>query len=155
LKIRDIISHANNAMVMDKEDINSVFNLTDLAIFDNSAVTVDFLAFDKPMLMTDYFYRQKEIVAGKSKIITACESIDDNNYEDVLTLIKRGLEYDPKAEQRSEMKRYFLGDHAHGVSTSLFVDKIKDIIRMREALVACQQQGDDVLPFNVSTSALG
>ncbi|MBE8233210.1 MAG: hypothetical protein HAW67_05690 [Endozoicomonadaceae bacterium] len=155
LKIREIISHANNAIVMDKEDINSVFDLTDLAIFDNSAVTVDFLAFDKPMLMTDYFYRQKEVAIGKSKIITACESIDDDNYKDILTLIKRGLSLDPKAAQRAEIKRYFLGDYARGESTSLFVDKIKDIIRMREALVACQQQGDDVLPFNTSTSALG
>lgn len=153
-KIREIISSADNAMVMDKEDINSVFELTDLAIFDNSAVTVDFLAFDKPMLMTDYFYRQKEVATGKSKIITACEAIDNDNYEDVLALIEQSLMFDAKAEQRGDMKRYFLGDYVRGESTELFVNKVKEIIRMREGLTACQQQGEDVLPFNVSTSAI-
>lgn len=158
--IRDMISHADNAMVMDKEDINSVFELTDLAIFDNSAVTVDFLAFDKPMLMTDYFYRQKEVAVGKSKIISACEAINDSNYEDVLTLIERGLTFDPKAIQRGKMKRYFLGDYARGESTALFIEKIKGIIKMRDELMACQQQNEgDVLSFNatsvVAASALG
>lgn len=152
IKIRDIISHANNAMIMDKEDINSVFELTDLAIFDNSAVTIDFLAFDKPMLMTDYFYRQKDVVIGKSKIITACESIDASNYEDVLRLIDRGLTLDPKAIQRGKMKRYFLGAYERGESTALFIEKIKNIIKMRDRLVVCQQ-GDDVLPFSAPVSS--
>jgi len=102
--------------------------------------------------MTDYFYRQKEVVAGKSKIITACEAVDDANYDDILTLIERGLILDPKAKQRNEMKRYFLGDYQRGESTALFIEKVKDIIRMRDELMTCQQQDDAVLAFNTPTT---
>lgn len=149
-KIRDLVAQSDHATIMIKEDINSVFELTDLAIFDNSAVTVDFLAFDKPILMTDYFHRQEGMVAGKPQIIKACELVNEQNNENIVTLIENGLKYDVKAGQRREMKQYFLGNYPRGKSTEMFVEKIKEVINMRDELLLCNSQNDDVIPFTSS-----
>ena len=137
-KIREIIAYSDHAQVMDKESLNSVFELTDLAIFDNSAVTVDFLAFEKPMLLTDYFYRQEGQAAGKPKIVEASVLINNSNKDDILDLIEQGLSHDPKENQRKTIKSYFLGDYPRGRSTDVFVEKIKELIKLNEELV---QQG--------------
>lgn len=134
-KIKRIVHQSQHAKVMAKEDINSVFSLTDLAIFDNSAVTVDFLNVEKPMLMTDYFYRQKGQATGKPKMIKACELINDANKDDILGLIKTALNHDPKAVPRKAMKRYFLGDYAQGESTQAFIGKIQELIIFRDQLI--------------------
>ena len=149
-EIRDLVAKSDSATLMIEEDINSVFELVDLAIFDNSAVTVDFLAFDKPMLMTDYFHRQKGMVAGKPQIIKACELINDQNSENIVALIADSLKQDSKATQRREVKQYFLGDYPRGKSTEKFVEKVMEVIDMRDELLLCNSQNDDVIPFTSS-----
>ncbi len=134
-QIRCIIKKSDSGTVMTKENINSVFKLTDLAIFDNSAVTVDFLAFDKPMMITDFFYRQEGQAAAKPEIVKACEIINDSNKNDILTLIERGLLQDPQAIARKKIKKYFLGDYAQGESTKMFIQQVQKIIKLTNELV--------------------
>lgn len=67
-----------------------------------------------------------------------------------MTLIEDGLKYDIKAIQRREMKQYFLGDYPRGKSTEIFVEKIKEVIHMRDELLFCNSQNDDVIPFTSS-----
>ena len=135
-KIREIVTHSDHAQVMDKVNINNVFELTDIAIFDNSAVTVDFLAFGKPMILTDFFYRQQGQAAGKPKIVEACVLINDSNKKDIMDLIEQGLTQDPKASQRKAIKNYFLGNYPRGKSTEIFIEKIKDMISLSNNLVS-------------------
>jgi CDP-glycerol glycerophosphotransferase (TagB/SpsB family) len=134
-KIKSIVNQSESGTVMSKENINSVFELTDLAIFDNSAVTVDFLAFNKPMMITDFFYRQEGQAATKPKIVKACQIINDSNKDNILALIKQGLTQDPKASARKEIKRYFLGDYERGESTEVFIQQVQKIVRLADELV--------------------
>jgi hypothetical protein len=134
-QIKNIVNQSDNAQLMTTENINSVFELTDLAIFDNSAVTVDFLAFDKPMMITDFFYRQEGQAAAKPEITKACQIINDLNKDDILTLIAQGLSRDPKAFPRKEIKHYFLGDYARGESTDKFIYEVQKLVKLADELV--------------------
>lgn len=135
-KIREMIALSDSSKVMDKQDINSIFEIIDLAIFDNSAVTVDFLAFDKPMLITDFFFRQEGQAAGKPKITKACQLVDDSNKDDILALIHENQIQDPKATQRQAIKKYFLGNNPRGKSTQMFIEKVQEIIELSNKLNA-------------------
>jgi CDP-glycerol glycerophosphotransferase (TagB/SpsB family) len=134
--IKKLVKQSDSGTVMTQENINSVFELTDLAIFDNSAVTVDFLAFNKPMMITDFFHRQKGQIAAKPEIVKACQIIDDSNKEDILTLIEQGLSEDPKAIPRKEIKQCFLGDYARGESTDAFIKEIRKLIKLANTFIA-------------------
>jgi CDP-glycerol glycerophosphotransferase (TagB/SpsB family) len=134
-KIKSIVNQSDSGTVMTKENINSVFELTDLAIFDNSAVTVDFLAFNKPMMITDFFYRQEGQAAAKPEIVKACQIINDSNKDDILVLIKQGLTQDPKASPRKEIKQYFLGDYSRGESTEIFIQQVQKLVKLADELV--------------------
>ena len=135
-KIKHLVNTSNSGMLMTEENINSVFELTDLAIFDNSAVTVDFLAFNKPMMITDFFYRQEGQAAAKPEIVKACQIIDDGNKDAILSLIAQGLSQDPQAIPRQAIKQYFLGDYARGESTEKFIHQIQQLIKLANELVA-------------------
>jgi hypothetical protein len=134
-KIKELVEHSDTGTLMTKENINSVFELTDLAIFDNSAVTVDFLAFDKPMIITDFFYRQKDQVVAKPEIVKACKTIDDSNKDDILALISHGLSHDPKAIPRKQVKQKFLGDYTRGESTNAFIHEVQNIVKLANKLI--------------------
>jgi len=135
--IKRIVNKSDSGKVMTTENINSVFELTDLAIFDNSAVTVDFLAFDKPMMITDFFYRQEGQVVAKPEIVKACKMINDSNKDDILNLIEQGLSEDPKATPRKAIKQNFLGDYKRGESTEMFILQIKKLIKLADELLKC------------------
>jgi CDP-glycerol glycerophosphotransferase (TagB/SpsB family) len=134
-QIKQLVNQSDSGIVMTQENINSVFELTDLAIFDNSAVTIDFLVFNKPMIITDFFHRQEEQVAAKPEIIKACQIIGDSNKKDILSLIKQGLSQDPKATPRKKIKQYFLGDYTRGTSTKIFVKEIQKLIKLTNKLI--------------------
>ncbi len=134
--IKRIVNKSHSGKVMTTQNINSVFELSDLAIFDNSAVTVDFLAFDKPMMITDFFYRQKGQAAAKPEIVKACKMINDSNKDEILSLIEQGLSEDPQAVPRKAIKKYFLGNYARGESTKEFIAQIKKLITLADELVA-------------------
>ncbi len=135
-QIKRMVGKSDSGTVMTSESINSVFELTDLAIFDNSAVTVDFLSFDKPMMITDFFYRQEGQAAAKPEIVKACKIINDDNKDDILNLIEQGLSKDPQAIPRKAIRKYFLGDYARGESTKAFISEIQKLIKLAEKLVA-------------------
>ena len=134
-QIKQMVKKSASGVVMTEENINSVFELTDLAIFDNSAVTVDFLAFDKPMMITDFFYRQEGQAVAKPEIVKACKMINNTNKDNILELISQELSQDPKASPRKEIKQYFLGDYARGESTEMFINQVQKLIKVADDLV--------------------
>lgn len=110
-------------------DINSIYNHTDLAIFDNSAVAIDYLATDKPMLMTDMFHRSK-VRRDTPAITRAARLISNKDVSQICEAVHFEIENDPLKNQRNAIKRYFLGEFAYdqGESTSKFIDTITKII---------------------------
>lgn len=133
--IREQVNTSDNAVVLDDCDINAVFSFIDISIFDNSAIAVDFLHYDKPMLMTDYFYR----IQGREsrpKVVEACTLLNADNINDVLNIVENELTFDHHRDIRAEMRSYFLGNYRHGESTQAFIREVKQVIAWRNQLLA-------------------
>jgi len=117
-------------------DINSLYKHVDLAIFDNSAVAIDYLIADKPMIMTDMFHRIKDR-QSKPTITKAARMLSPTDVYNIPLIIKEELENDTLKQQRNKIKRYFLGDfnYEKKESTIKFISTIEEIIRERDKLV--------------------
>ena len=117
-------------------DINSIYEHIDLAIFDNSAVAIDYLIVDKPMLMTDMFHR---IQGRESKptIVKAARMITEREMYGIPMIVADELENDTLKAKRNDIKRYFLGDfdYPKQESTTKFIETIFEICKERDALV--------------------
>lgn len=121
------------AQVVIGGDINSLYEHVDLAIFDNSAVAIDYLATDKPMLMTDMFYKTTER-NDKPFITNGAIMINSNNFNEIITIIHREMEEDTIKLNRNKVKRYFLGDvdYINKESTKNFLAAIEMICDERD-----------------------
>ena len=119
-------------------DINSLYEYVDLAIFDNSAVAIDYLIIDKPMLMTDMFFK----IVGRhdTPVITkAARMIGAKEIERLVNIVWEEIKSDTKKIERTRIKHYFLGDfdYANKGSTQKFIETIDEICCERD--VAVQQ----------------
>jgi len=125
-----------HATVIKTGDINALYTHIDLAIFDNSAVAIDYLYVDKPMILTDMFYkavdRQSQPVIKASSIMVSLD-----NLEHLLEIIQRELESDTLKLKRDKVKEYVLGtnNYQKKESTFKFITSIKDIIKKRDRLL--------------------
>jgi len=134
-----IIKSLNNSLhgevVLDK-DINTLYPHVDLAIFDNSAVAIDYLYVNKPMLMTDMFYKNRTHDMMPT-IVQATKLLSDKELINIANIVKNELNYDSLREQRLKIKDYFLGsfDYLEGESTKAFIQNITDICSERDTLL--------------------
>ena len=131
-----MLSENEDAEVILSGDINSIYSHVDICIFDNSAVAIDYLKINKPMLMTDMFYRIKgrmdsPIITGAARMI---KSLDAFN---IANIVKEELELDTKETERQKIKQYYLGDfdYNNGESTNEFVQKILEACKERDSLI--------------------
>jgi len=136
IEIQDMINEHLEGEVIADGDINALFKHVDLAIFDNSAVAIDYLEVDKPMLMTDMFYRI-ENQQRKPAIIHASRMLSVSDAEKIITIIQEELEHDYLKSIRNEVKAYFLGSYNYSKkeSTTIFIDKVVEICDERDHLV--------------------
>jgi len=134
--IKKLINGHYKGVVVKSRDINSLYEHVDLAIFDNSAVAIDYLQVDKPMIMTDMFYR---ITKRQSKptIVKAARMLSVEESHNILSIIEDELVNDTVKEQRNKVKEYFLGnyDYDKKESTQKFIDTIVQICEERDELV--------------------
>ena len=136
-KIKKLINDSNNRGAMiTSGDINSIYPHIDLAIFDNSAVAIDYLIVDKPMIMTDMFDKKEEY-RSESMIMKAARLIEKDDVGNILKIIDDELENDTFSTQRNKIKEYFLGsyDYDNKESTKKFIKKVVDICNERDSLV--------------------
>ena len=117
-------------------DINSLYKHVDLAIFDNSAVAIDYLQVDKPMIMTDMFHRVRDR-KSKPTITKAARMLSVVDAYSIPMIVSEEIEKDTLKEIRNKIKHYFLGDfdYSKKESTDKFVSTILDIIEERDQLV--------------------
>lgn len=136
---RAIINTLNNTSegeVFLHGDINSIYANVDLAIFDNSAVAIDYLYVNKPMLISNLFHRIKKR-QNKPKIIHAAELLDKEDLPHLTNIIEQHLTDDPLKSARHQIKNYFLGtyDYAHQESTNNFIQHILELTEKRDSLI--------------------
>lgn len=134
--IIDMLNKQEDAEVILSGDINSIYAHVDICIFDNSAVAIDYLKADKPMLMTDMFHRIKgrvdtPIIMGAARMLKPLDAFN------IANIIKEELELDTMKIEREKIKRYFLGDldYDNGESTSTFVTRILEACKERDSLL--------------------
>jgi hypothetical protein len=130
-------------------DINSLYKHIDLAIFDNSAVAIDYLQVDKPMIMTDMFHRVKDR-KSKPTITKAARMLSVVDAYSIPMIVSEEIEKDTLKEIRNKIKHYFLGnfDYEKKESTDKFVSTILDIIEERDDLVkSLEVLNDEVTPI--------
>ena len=141
--IRNIVQASPNATTMTDCDINALYKFIDLAILDNSAIAIDFLYYNRPILMTNYFHRIK----GRNsllRIIEAVTLLDRTNIGVLLELISRELLEDTKQEERRRIKEYFLGDFKEGESTQRFIEEVGKLIEKRDQLIQDKTPNDTI-----------
>jgi len=124
-------------------DINSLYKHIDLAIFDNSAVAIDYLQVDKPMIMTDMFHKVKDR-QSKPTITKAARMLSVADAYSIPMIVSEEIEKDTLKIMRNKIKHYFLGDfdYSKKESTHKFISTILDIIKERDNLV------DDLTKLN-------
>jgi len=144
-KIIEILNTHKNGEVVLEGDINSLYKHINLAIFDNSAVAVDYLQVDKPMIMTDMFYRlqgdQEKPQISKAAVMLAVHDV-----QNIATIISKELKKDSLKEIRNTIKYYFLGhfDYSKNESTKKFISTILDIINERDELVLALDKMNEI-----------
>ena len=134
-KIIKLLNNSRRGEVVLEGDINALYNSIDLAIFDNSAVAIDYLCVDKPMLMTDMFVNIKDRVSQPT-ISRASRLLSDNNVDKLLLIIDEELKNDTLYSERNRIKEYFLGnyDYSKKESSKIFLSKIEKICKEKDSL---------------------
>jgi hypothetical protein len=119
-------------------DINALFEHVDIAIFDNSAVAVDYLATNKPMLLTNWLHKASQ-PAALPNIAQAARLIDPSHLPQLPQLLASDTKLDPFALPRQQAQAYYLGNFeaSQQASTQAFVQAVATICNECDVL---QQQ---------------
>lgn len=137
---QDIINllndHEDGLYVADG-DINAIYPTIDIPIFDNSTVMIDYLAQDRPFLMTDLFHRAVGLTE-LPQIVSAGRIIKLDDIKSISDIIQYELSLDLFSKVRNEVKSYYLGDfkYTEKESTQAFIDHIQIAILERDTLIA-------------------
>jgi CDP-glycerol glycerophosphotransferase (TagB/SpsB family) len=136
LAISKMVKEHPRGLIKSEGDINAIFEHCQIAIFDNSAVAVDYLATQKPMFMTNWQKTEDADKANPSLISQAATKLDTADMEELIEKIQIELNEDPLKAQRDWVKNQFLGPFKsqQQESTVAFVDAIKQICEECECL---------------------
>lgn len=135
-EIIEIINSSEYGEVFLTGDINKLYDSVNLAIFDNSAVAIDYLASNKPMLMTDLFHVIQERVC-KPTICGAARMLEIKDVDNICNIIENELNDDTFRLSREEIRKYFIGDYSYkeNKSTEVFIENVLNVISERDRLI--------------------
>ncbi|WP_051136200.1 CDP-glycerol glycerophosphotransferase family protein [Luteimicrobium xylanilyticum] len=101
-------------------DIMADMAEADLLVCDVSAVAMDWLVTDRPLVVTTPSSR--EVVTASTPLLEETPRIDATSVRDVATLVLRELEADPHGPARRRLAEYYLGDLRPGVAAQTFLE---------------------------------
>ena len=135
-KIISKLKNHSRGKVFISENILSLYEHIDIAIFDNSAVAVDYLKYNKPMIMTDYFFRVKAR-QNLPIVKNATVMLDKSNIDNLIDIIETELKSDSKKEIREKIREYVLGNYNYSKqeSTKKFISTVLELIKKRDILM--------------------
>jgi len=134
-EILNLLNNYEDKTIMLDGNIVSIYKSIDIAIFDNSVVLLDFLPFDKPLLVTDVAdEKRKQLMNNKSLILEAGKNISKENISSIVNIIQDELENDTFKEQRNHVKEEFLGnfDYSNFESTNKFINELTQLCIQRD-----------------------
>lgn len=134
--IKTMVSQSPSGLVVPNGDINALFDHADIAILDNSAVAVDYLATGKPLVITDWQSKGADGRHGISLITQAATLIGASQAGQVCQILDQLLHHDPMAPMRQKVQLQFLGpfNAAQQQSTKAFIRAVTDVCQECEQL---------------------
>jgi hypothetical protein len=140
-KIIELINNSENGIYFNNGEILGLFPHVECAIFDNSTVAVDFLRFDKPMIMSEFYDRIDDRIE-KPKIMKAAKIINIHDIGDIRKIIDDVIDLDVLREARAEVKDFYLGNlnYSLGESTSKFIEEVLRASVERDELVKARTE---------------
>jgi hypothetical protein len=123
------VSAHQNGLFVPEGDINGLFSQVDVAIFDNSAVAVDYLVVGKPMIMTNFSRKASDGRFNQSLMKEAATLLSADGIPEIASLIIYLQKKDPKAVEREFVRQQFLGsfNYMQKESTRIFVEIVASI----------------------------
>ncbi|MCL1067022.1 CDP-glycerol glycerophosphotransferase family protein [Shewanella olleyana] len=119
LNIIEQIEENEFAIYDTTETTESFFNIVDIAIFDNTSVAIDYLSYDKPFLVTDFFN------AGIPKFVEGGYLLEDKDYQSIDTIIYSQISDDNLSEARQTIRDYYLSNI--GSATTTMIAKLVEL----------------------------
>ena len=127
--IKTMVGRHPKGLVVPEGDINALFAHAHVAIFDNSAVAVDYLATGKPLVMTDWLAQGADGRRSMPLITQAATLIGASQAGQVCQMLDQLLHHDPVASMRRQVQLQFLGpfEAAQQQSTKAFIRAVTDV----------------------------
>jgi hypothetical protein len=93
--------------------------VADLLVCDVSAVAMDWLVTGRPLVITEP--SSPEVVTASTPLLESTARIGAASLGDVVAVVRRELEEDPRGVRRRELAEYYLGDLRPGAATAAFL----------------------------------
>ena len=148
--IREIIeatsaSTPETGHVVDVESpLNEQITSSVVGIADVSAVTLDYLASAKPVIVTDVV--EEELATDDSEeLLRVCYRFGHGEHDGLINLINSVVKDDPKRAQRLALAEEYFGDLTPGASLKRFLDACDRLIYRRDSLERQLASRDDLV----------
>jgi hypothetical protein len=132
--IRESLTRAASAQrphrVDDGVPIAASFGDADLLICDVSGLAVDWLAIDRPLVITRPARPQVDVAT--SPLTARMPDVAVTGIPYVVDLAREQVERDPLREERRSLVEHYLGDTAPGVATARFVAAVERLMAIRD-----------------------
>ncbi|MGC5167014.1 CDP-glycerol glycerophosphotransferase family protein [Luteimicrobium sp. DT211] len=106
----------------------------DLLVCDVSAVAMDWLVTGRPLVVTEP--AGPEVVTAATPLLDAAARIGVGTLGEVVSVVRRELDDDPRRAQRETLAEYYLGDLRPGAATEAFLDACDATIAAHRAASA-------------------
>jgi hypothetical protein len=103
----------------------------DLLVCDVSAVAVDWLAVDRPLLITEP--ARPEVMVARTALTELAPAISVTDIPAVPRLAAEQVQADPLRAPRHELVDYYLGDVRPGAATARFLAEVDRLIVLRDS----------------------
>jgi len=130
-KVLKKIKNSNQAITITNRDVNDIYPIVDLAIFDMSSIMTDYLNVDKPFLLADVFDPQIHNIEDYN-VLKACNTLTLKNIDNLQSILKNEIDNDPMKEKRKKIKELYLGNYKKGESIKKFIASVSKIIVQRD-----------------------
>ena len=130
LEIRTLVEHARATGGQHRVDLGvpvaRSFADSDLLVCDVSVLAVDWLAVDRPLLMTRP--SRPAVTVARTRLTELVPAISTTQVSEVAELARTQIDDDPLAAARHAVVEYYLGDIRPGVATTRFVTAVEHLM---------------------------
>jgi hypothetical protein len=117
------------ALNISNYEINNIFPIVDCTIFDILSVSIDYLNFNKPLIIAE---STQNIYHKKNSIFNTYSKITQNNISTLQNIIYHEITNDPMKDNREILRNLYLGNFKKGESLKKFINSVSSIIKHRD-----------------------